>query len=130
MSQLTAADTGSVIHEPVQVNMYYSIDAVNSCHLSSENVPSDNNHSTLGNELTDSMSRLREIKPKTSCNPSFAYINVNSIRNKHAELLTIVDSNIDILTKLDCFFPTALFLVDGYKEPVRKDRSKQRGKGF
>ena len=39
---------------------------------------------------------------------------------------TIVDSNIDILTiaetKLDCSFPMAQFLVDGYKEPARKDK--------
>ena len=60
-----------------------------------------------------------------------ATINVNSIRNKHAELFTIVDSNIDISTtaetKLDCSFPTAQFLVDGYKEPARKDRNKHGG---
>ena len=39
-----------------------------------------------------------------------------------------VDSNTDILTiaetKLDCSFPTAQFLVDRYKEPAHKDRSK------
>ena len=49
------------------------------------------------------------MKQKKTCNPSFASINVNSIRNKHAELFTIFDSNIDILTtaetKLDCSFP-------------------------
>ena len=49
-------------------------------------------------------------------------------------LFTIVDSNIDILTiaetKLDCSFPTAQFLVDGYKEPALKDRSKRGGGGF
>ena len=77
------------------------------------------------------MSRLREMKLKNPCNPSFAYINVNSIRNKQAELFTIVDSNIDILTiaetKLDCSFPTVQFPVDGYKEPACKDRSKHGG---
>ena len=87
--------------------------------------------SILCNGLTDSVSRVREMKLKSLCDPSFAYINVNSIRNKHAELVPIFDSNIDILTiagtKLDCSFPTAQFLVDGYKEPVRKDRSKHGG---
>ena len=43
----------------------------------------------------------------------------------------IVDSNIDILTiaetKLGCSFPMAQFLVDGYKEPAHKDRSKHGG---
>ena len=43
MLQLTAADTGSISHEPVQVNMRYDIDAINNCHLSSENVPGDIN---------------------------------------------------------------------------------------
>ena len=84
MLQLTAADTGSVTHEPVLVNMHHNIDAINNCHLSSENVPGDINQSILCNELTDSVSRLREMKLKNPCNTSFAYINVNSIRNKHA----------------------------------------------
>ena len=78
--------------------MHHSIDAINNCHFSSENVPGDIDQSILCNETTNSVSRLREIKQKTPCNPSFAYINVNSIRSKHAELFTIVDSNIDILT--------------------------------
>ena len=116
---------------PVQLNMHYNIDTINNCHLSSENVASDINQSILGNELTDAMSQLREIKPKNPCNPSFAYININSIPNKHAQLFKIVDSNIDILTiqetKLNCSFPTAQFLADGYKEPARKDSSKHRG---
>ena len=127
MLQLTTVDTGSVSHVPVQVNMHHNIDAINNCHFSSENI----DQSILCNETTDSVSRLTEIKQKNPCNPSFAYINVNSIRNKHAELFTIVDSNIDILTiaetKLDCSFPTAQFLVDRYKEPARKDRSKHGG---
>ena len=131
MLQLTIVDTGSVSHVPVQVNMHHNIDAINNCHFSSENVPGDIDQSILCNESTDSVSRLRKIKQKNPCNPSFAYINVNSICNKHAELFTIVDSNIDILTiaetKLDCSFPMAQFLVDGYKEPARKDRSKHGG---
>ena len=109
MLQLTTVDTGSVSHVPVQVNMNHNIDAVNNCYFSSENVPGDIDQNILCNESTDSVSRLREIKQKNPCNPSFAYINVNSIRNKHAELFTIVDSNIYILTiaetKARLFFP-------------------------
>ena len=131
MLQLTSVDTESVSHEPVQVNMHHNIDAINDCHLSTENVPGDIDQSIVCNESTDSVSQLRKMKLKNPCNPSFAYINVNSICNKHAKLFTIVDSNIDILTiaeaKLDCSFQTAQFLVDGYKEPARKDRSKHGG---
>ena len=41
-------------------------------------------------------------------NPTFAYINVNSIRYKHADLFAVINSNIDVLsiaeTKLDSSF--------------------------
>ena len=64
-------------------------------------------------------------------NPSLAYINANSIRNKHSDLCAFLDCNIDVLTiaetKLDCTFPTAQFIVEGYKEPFRKDRNKNGG---
>ena len=109
MLQLATVDTGTVSHVMVQVNMHHNIDAINNCHFSSENL-----QSILCNEPTDSVSRLREMKQKKPCNPSFSYINVNSIRNKQAKLFTIVDSNIDILTisetKLDFSFPMAQFL--------------------
>ena len=75
--------------------------------------------------------KLREIKLKNPNNPSLAYINVKSIRNKHSDMFTFLDCNIDILTiaetKLDCTFPTAQFIVEGYKEPFRKDRKKNSG---
>ena len=65
-------------------------------------------------------------------NPALAYINVNSIRNKHADLFAIVNLNVDILTiaetKLDSSFPTAQFTVDGYSEPYHKDRNANRGR--
>ena len=70
--------------------MHYNTDAINNLHLSSENVPSDINQSILGNELADSVSQLREIKPKNPCSPSFAYINFNSVRNKHSELFRLL----------------------------------------
>ena len=83
--------------------------------------------------------KLREIKPKNPNNPSVAYINANLIRNKHSDLSTCLNCNIDILaiaeTKFDCIFPTAQFIMEGYKEPFRKNRNKNGGlfqpqKGF
>ena len=70
---------------------------------------------------------IRKIKLKNMNNPTFAYINVNSIRYKHADLFAVINSNIDVLsiaeTKLDSSFPNAQFLVDEYKEAYRKDRN-------
>ena len=75
--------------------------------------------------------KLRGIKLKNPNNPSLAYINVNSIRNKHSDLFTFLDCNINILTiaetKLDSTFPTAQSIVEGCKEPFRKDRNKNGG---
>ena len=52
-----------------------------------------------------------KIKLKNMNNPTFACINVNSIRYKHADLFTVINSNIDVLsiaeTKLDRSFPNA-----------------------
>ena len=79
----------------------------------------------------DSSLRLREMKISNINNPALAYINVNSIRNKHADLFSIVNLNVNILTfdetKFDSSFPTAQFTVDGYGEPDRKDRNANGG---
>ena len=105
------------------------------------NAPSvvDQNVSTNVNENQNAMEddfdnpaiKLREIKLKNPKNPFLAYINVNSIRNKYSDLFAFLDCNIDILTiaeaNLDCTFPTAQFIVEGYKEPFRKDRNKNGG---
>ena len=70
-------------------------------------------------ETMDPAKRLNEIEKKNPRNPSLAYININSIRNKHNELFTMAQNNIDILaiaeTKSDSSFPSAQFLVHGYK---------------
>ena len=54
------------------------------------------------------------------------------IRYKHADLFTLIDSNIDVLvilkTKLDSSFPNSQFEVDGYKSPFRKDRNSNGGR--
>ena len=64
-------------------------------------------------------------------NPTFACINVNYIRYKHADLFAVISSNLDVLsiaeTKLDSSFPNAQFLVDEYKEPYREDRNVHGG---
>ena len=82
-------------------------------------------------DFKDPASQLRGIKFKNINNPILAYINVNSIRNKHSDLFSIIDSNVEIVTiaetKLDCSFPSAQFIVDGYSAPYRKDRNANGG---
>ena len=82
-------------------------------------------------EAMDPAKRLNEIKTKNPRNPSLTYININSIRYKHNDLFTMAQNNIDILaiaeTKLDSSFPSAQFLVHGYRTPYRKDGSKHGG---
>ena len=56
---------------------------------------------------------------------------MNSIRNKHSDLFSIIDSNVEIVTiaetKLDSSFPSAQFIVDEYSAPYRKDRNANGG---
>ena len=89
------------------------------------------NQNAVEDDFDNPAIKLREIKLKNPKNPFLAYINVNSIRNKHSDLFAFLDCNIDILTiaetKLDCTFPTAQFIVEGYKEPFCKDRNKNGG---
>ena len=89
------------------------------------------NISSSKDGLEDLDFMTRKIKLKNMNNPTFAYINVNSIRYKHADLFAVINLNIDVLsiaeTNLDSSFPNAQFLVDEYKKPYRKDRNVHGG---
>ena len=117
--------------------LYNTLDNQVGLDSSGFNVPSvvDQNVSIIVNEGQNAVEddfdnpaiKLREIKLKNPNN----HLWHNSIRNKHIDLFTFLDCNIDILTiaetKLDCTFPTVQFIVEGYKEPFRKDRNKNGG---
>ena len=74
---------------------------------------------------------LKNLRVKNFNKITIGTLNINSIPNKFEQLKTIVRKNLDILvineTKLDDNFPTAQFLLDGYREPYRKDRTKNGG---
>ena len=59
------------------------------------------------------------------------HLNINSIQNKSDALSLIVKNNVDVLmiseTKLDDSFPTAQFLLHGFREPYRLDRNSKGG---
>ena len=62
--------------------------------------------------------KIKKLKLDSPYNPILAHLNINSIRYKHADLFTLIDSNIDVLvigeTKLDYSFPNSQFDADGY----------------
>ena len=79
---------------------------------------------------------LFEIKKLGIRNPNKIIIanrNINSLLNKFEQLKDIVMQHIDILvsteTKLDDTFPTAQFLVNGFSEPHRLDKTR-KGEGL
>ena len=87
----------------------------------STNTATSRDKNTSEDDFKDPASQLRDIKFKNINNPILAYINVNSIRNGHADLFSVIYSNIEIVTiaetKLDSSFPSAQFIVDGYSAP-------------
>ena len=72
-------------------------------------------------------SRLKEMKAQSSDKLILGHLNINSVRNKFQALKFIIDNNIDIFliseTKLDDSFPTAQFLIKGFRVPYRFDRN-------
>ena len=62
---------------------------------------------------------------------NFPYPNINSVRNKFENFKKIINGNVDIFTisetKLDGFFHTSQFELDGYYSPFCLDITKQSG---
>ena len=81
--------------------------------------------------LTKSNFNLHQVRINNSSRIIFGQININSIRNKFAQLIYIVSNEIDIFvvseTKLDGTFPTLQFLMQDYLTPFRKDRTSKGG---
>ena len=78
----------------------------------------------------DSETALRFNRSKYSKNIIFAYLNINSIRNKldsvRAAIVNYVDVFIAADTKINKSFPTAQFAVDRFCKPSRCYRQKWR----
>ena len=58
-------------------------------------------------------------------------LNINFMSNKFDQLKLHVQGKVDIFviteTKLDSTFPTSQFLIEGYSQPYRFDRNRNRG---
>ena len=75
---------------------------------------------------------LQKDKRQYLSNPLIGYLNINSLRNKIADLQIFIQNiPLDYLvlseTKLDESFPNAQFNLDGYEIIVRWDRDKNVG---
>ena len=61
----------------------------------------------------------------------FAYLSINSIRNKFNDLQEVIRGNIDVVmipeTKIDASFTTAQFLLGNYHQPFRLDINSESG---
>ena len=107
----------------VSINSY-EVTCTQNVYLPIQNRPSN---------LTKSNSNLHQVRIYNPLRIIFGQININSIRNKFAQLIYIVSNEIDILmvseTKLDDTFPipTSQFLMQGYSTPFRKDRTSKCG---
>ena len=77
------------------------------------------------------LDKIKSLRIHNYDNIIFAYLNINSIRNKFDNLKSIINENVDILciaeTKIDESFPTAQFIIPGYHKPYRLDISDRQG---
>ena len=68
---------------------------------------------------------LRDIRIKNLNRIVFAYLNINSLRNKFDLLTDLVLGNVDVLviseTKFDDSFPAGQFKIPGFASPFRLD---------
>ena len=75
---------------------------------------------------------LQKDKRQYLSNPLIGYLNINSLRNKIADLQIFLQNiPLDYLvlrkTKLDESFPNAQFNLDSYEIRARRDRDKNGG---
>ena len=77
---------------------------------------------------------LEDLKPLRNRNKQkiiIGHLNINSLRYKFESLSVILEKNIDIFlvseTKIDDAYPTNQFLIEGFSEPYRLDRTDNGG---
>ena len=74
---------------------------------------------------------LKVLRAKNADKIIIGTLNINSVRYKFDQLKLWISNYLDILviieTKLDSTFPTAQFMIDGYKEPIRLDKTDNSG---
>ena len=79
---------------------------------------------TIGNDIRNShhscsqnfSQELKNLGIENPASPTFAYLNINSIKNKFNDLQELIKGNINVVmiteTKIDASFTTAQFLPE------------------
>ena len=77
------------------------------------------------------MDILKDLRCKNLNRILIGHLNINSLRNKFEILESSIAVNLDMLmiseTKLDESFPVSQFLIPGFENPIRLDRSSSGG---
>ena len=96
-------------------------------HTDLEHDSSMSHDENISDDICTNINNLRISYPKKII---IGHLNINSVRNKIDELRHII-KGIDIFviteSKLDASFPTSQFIIDGFREPFRKDRTNHGG---
>ena len=78
-----------------------------------------------------SLDWLKSLRIHNYSNITLSHLNLNSIRKNFDDFKLIINENVDILciaeTKIDEFFPTAQFVLLGYRKPYCLDISDKQG---
>ena len=77
------------------------------------------------------LEKLTEFRKQNGNKIIIGQLNINHLRNKFGSLSELVSGNLDIFlvseTKIDSSFPTSQFMMEGFQEPHRLDRSGHGG---
>ena len=91
----------------------------------------DGGSSDKPNPFTHNFSDLHEIRLKNPNSLTFAYININSLRNKFEMFKEVIRNCTEVLliseTKLNASFVSSQFFLDGFTPPYRLDRTQHGG---
>ena len=100
-------------------------------YFSTENYLSANCNYTELNDDTSDLDILKDLRCKNLNRILIGHLNINSLRNKFEILVSSIAVNLDTLmiseTKLDESFPVSQFLIPGFENPIRLDRSSSGG---
>ena len=80
---------------------------------------------------TNRICKLKQLRNQNPHGIIIDHLNINPIRNKFESLVSFVGNNLDIFmvseTKIDNTFPESQFLIEGFSNPFRLDRTAKGG---
>ena len=99
--------------------------------MTAKNYFSANCNYTKGNDDSSDLDILNGLRCKYLNRILIGHLNINSLRNKSEILVSSIAVNLNIImiseTKHDESFPVFQFLIPGFENPIRLDRSFSGG---